>query len=616
MTENDLNIIVEKPSNASSEEISVALFGASTESCICNHEAFRKAIEHCAKNKIHKLIVPKGKYFFHSEGDNVQFHLHFKDLKDFIFDAQDSEFIFTTIKPFIKIENCERCIISNFTLDWYWEKEPLASIGRVINVHRYGDYFDCLFPFRTSVEEDMKIQIVTPFNSSSLTAGCSKGIEFRPYKNNFIIPLSSNNINDKMYNLVRELSNIINSVEKIGPNILRLYMTNTSWCREKIHKGQVYNFRHYEYHSPAVTFSGNNLTLENITIYSCPGHGFLGTGNLHHFHMKKCKIMKKPGTDRSISCTADGCHIGSSQGYFIMENCDFSYSGDDCLNIHDNSSMGIKQIDSQSIIVEKPIYFNKGDIIDFRNNDLSPIGFSSSIAQVEYIDAKCKLTFVDKLPDKLEDSTILFNKSYDSSNYIIRNNLFHRNRARGILIQSSNGIIEGNRFYNIQGAAIQIEAGAESRWSEGYGVRNVVFRNNLIESCDVNRWTMAIIYMGVYLPFGRTSYPIFSNITFEKNTITDCPRLAFFLSSCEDITLKNNVIINPNTEKNFGLRFGSSQQETPMYEEEYKGTIMASKASNIKIYDNKRIETVGTFDNGIYMSPEVVNYKIYNNAGF
>lgn len=66
-------------------------------------------------------------------------------------------------------------------------------------------------------------------------------------------------------------------------------------------------------------------------------------------------------------------------------------------------------------------------------------------------------------------------------------------------MQGSNGLVEDNIFENIQGAAIQIETGCESRWSEGHGVQNLILRRNVIRHCDLNAWQMAVLYMGVYL---------------------------------------------------------------------------------------------------------------------
>ena len=131
----------------------------------------------------------------------------------------------------------------------------------------------------------------------------------------------------------------------------------------------------------------------------------------------------------------------------------------------------------------------------------------------------CILTLDEPLPLELDEETIIFNRTFHTDYYVIRNCRFTNNRARGALLQGSHGLVENNLFENIQGAAIQIETGCENRWSEGQGVDDLLIRGNVIRHCDLNAWQMAVIYMGVYLPGGRTEYPIFTNIELCGNTI-------------------------------------------------------------------------------------------------
>ncbi|MGG7142630.1 right-handed parallel beta-helix repeat-containing protein [Clostridium nigeriense] len=622
---NDLeNIKVESPKNTNGIVVNILDFGATQERDKCNYEALKKAIEYCREIKASKLEIPKGKYYFNTSLDNGEAQIKLDGLSDITINGNGAEFIFSSDNKFISINSCTRLEIKNLFLDWNWDKEPLASLGRIINVAKDGSYFDCEFPSFKNIKDSFEIRIVGPFNPKEVKPGNKGALEFRPYKNNHVIESDDEKSNKDMEKLVRELSNIIKGMKKIQKNVMRFYTTDFIWTLDRIKKDQVYNFRHYEYESTAIYLTdSNNINLESITIYSCPGSGIVGRGKLHNFTINKCKVVRKPGTSRSITTSADCIHIGNSQGNFIIEDCEFSYAGDDCINIHDNTSMGVKIIGDKSIIAKRvdkernAIY--EGDILEFRNGDFSETGYSSKVKSVKYNEEEvtCTIELEDKAPENLNEKTIIFNRRYCTENYIIRNNKFHSNRARGVLIHGSNGIIEGNSFYKIQGAAIQIEAGAESRWAEGTGVNNVIFRNNFIESCDLNRWTMAVIYMGVYLPDGRCNYPMFNNIIFENNTIVDCPRLAFYLSSCSDIFILNNTIINPNTETFNGRVYGSSQSELPIYEEYYQGTIEIVKAKDVVVENNERIEYVDTYSNGIYFDKgNTSNITVKNNYGF
>jgi parallel beta-helix repeat protein len=130
--------------------------------------------------------------------------------------------------------------------------------------------------------------------------------------------------------------------------------------------------------------------------------------------------------------------------------------------------------------------FGADDLIELRNPDLSPLDFSSKLIDVSYDEQQfvCKLTFEDVLPEHLDENTVLFNRRFSTNHFIIRNNRFTNNRARGLLIHGSNGIVENNVFDSIQGAAIQIEAGCESRWSEGTGVSQLTIRHMHHDDCS------------------------------------------------------------------------------------------------------------------------------------
>ncbi len=622
---NDLdNIKVLAPENYEGISVNVLDFGATQEIDKCNYTAFKNAISYCKETGARELVIPKGKYYFNNFAENYEAHIVLDGLSDFVIDGRGSELIFSNESKFIYIKNCSKVEVKNLFLDWNWDKEPLASLGRVTKVSNDGNYFECEFPSFKNIQDTFEIKIVGPFNAKEVKPGCRGGLEFRPYKNTHIIEVDDTKSNEDMKKLVRELSNIITSMKKVDNNVMRLYTTDPIWTLDRIKKNQLYNFRHYEYESTAIYLIDiNNLNLNGITIYSCPGSGIVGRGNLHNFKIDNCKVVRRPGTSRSITTSADCIHIGNSQGNFIIENCEFSYAGDDCINIHDNTSMGVKVIGNTTIVagrVDKERNgISKGDLLEFRNGDFSETGYSSKVISAKYDEenVSCVIELEDPVPEHLNERTIVFNRRYCTKNYIIRNNKFHSNRARGILIHGSNGLIEGNSFYKIQGAAIQIEAGAESRWAEGTGVKNVIFRNNFIESCDLNRWTMAVVYMGVYLPDGRTDYPIFNNIIFENNTIVDCPRLALYLSSCSDIFVSNNTIINPNMESFNERTYGSSQNELPIYDEYYQGTIEIVKAKNVVIEDNERIEYIDTYSNGIYVdSNSTSNITVKNNFGF
>jgi parallel beta-helix repeat protein len=83
-----------------------------------------------------------------------------------------------------------------------------------------------------------------------------------------------------------------------------------------------------------------------------------------------------------------------------------------------------------------------------------------------------QINFTDKAP---QNATQIGDLARVSARFVIRNNTFSYNRARGILLESSFGLVEQNTFtgQTAQGIFVGVASG-----SEGPGVQNVIFRGN------------------------------------------------------------------------------------------------------------------------------------------
>ena len=212
-----------------------------------------------------------------------------------------------------------------------------------------------------------------------------------------------------------------------------------------------------------------------------------------------------------------------------LENCDFSQGADDCINFHDCSSYGKKN--SPKSIISRHNYGSDGAIIEFRKSDYSPTGFFSARSHAKKLpDGNYEIFFNSELPDVPRNNFILFDKTYDTRNIIVRDCYFHHNRARGILILARDVTIENCRFKHNEMGAIKIETGYTTNiWCEGFGVENVVIRNNIFDTSnplDVKTMGYARdIFIGTYLKRDpsreQTTYPILNNILFESNTFKD-----------------------------------------------------------------------------------------------
>lgn len=542
---------IDPPAPARDIGISVADFGADPEADD-NSAAFAAAIAHARTSGASRLTLPPGTYRFDTDDS-----LLFEDLTDLTIAGNGARLLFYhpgKRHALITLRNLERVRIHDLTIDWDWDRSALASVVKVDRTDPDGLYFDLRFltsdPARRIVAGS-----INPLNPDTLAAGVPDAQEFGMW--------------------------IIKEQEWVGPDLLRLwYRDEMPHAMEPRHVGRLYSARHYTYDMHAVHYMGlRHVAFENVAIHGAPGAGFVGADDSHHLHFLRCRVTRPPDSDRIISVTADHCMIRNALGYVKIEDCEFGWGGDDGINIHPANHMGIERVDAFTVLAKDVSWatpFAAGDVVEFRNSDLSPTGFTTQLVACERAEGRdVLLTLAQAAPSHVAEDSILFNHRWGTHSYIIRNCRFHHNRARGVLAQSRNGVIEGCTFEHTQGPAIQIECGSEERWSEGFGVQNLLIRNNRFINCNTNAWLpeahRPLIYISVYLPCGRTTFPIFDGITIEANRFETFPGAAVFASSMRNLTVRANAFAN-------ALPFA---REVP-----HSGAVYVERALDVCITDN------------------------------
>jgi hypothetical protein len=514
---------VDPPSNSNGPVLNLSDFGAVADGDAPpsagpdrNLTAFKAAIARCRETKASKLIVPQGVYRITSGATIV-----FEGLSDFIFDGNGSTFLFHQIKggAGIAISNCHRTIISNFNLDWDWQIDPLASVGRILKVAPDSSFFE--MHFATPAPLDPKRWItMNPLDEKLGVPGTGQEIGgFNPQK-----------------------------IVSIDPQTVRLWPSRP--VAPKV--GQLYLLRHYTFEKHGILmWSNTHLSLQNVTIFSFPGIGFIVGGDQDHFELLHCRITYPDNEHRCITTTGDGFHVDRSQGYIRMEDCDFGYMGDDCVNIHDNFHAGIRVVDAHTLIAEGIVDwrcpFAAGDVVEIRKGDFSPTGFQGKLlsSKPNYKTSETTLVFDRALPSHLGSDSILFNLRYGSRNCVIQNCYFHENRARGILCNTANWLIEGNHFFHNQFSAILLLADVGGSWKEGFGAQNVIIRNSQFESSNsIGASDGAVVGIEANNNDSPTPYPLLQNFLFENNLFKEMTGPAIQAASFKNLVIRQNKFIN------------------------------------------------------------------------
>lgn len=551
-TDNGINFEIKVPATKL-KEVSVAQFGMSSEKAD-NTEAWMLALDYCKRNPGCKLVVPNATYRFYS---GAEVDLTVSALNDTLIEGNGSTFIFrSTTSKWMAFANCNRVCIQNLNLDYDWSYRRLADVVRIKAVDPKNKTVDWEFIDCDTVSADMKMVDINKMVGDSLD---DMVVGDQEYKYTY---LNKAGITGKTV---------------VASNVLRVKYTSVLNMMEV---GEYYLLRHYDYGGNAFVLSGcSDFSFKSINIWSVPGMAYSVGGLTTRFQLVGCNVMIKPGSGRHISSTVDGLHIGSSSGYWRVENCRFTDLGDDCINVY-NSVSEINKIESSKTLVLRRGKAEVGDTLIFNTNEYIPLNFSAKVIIAETVGTNLTRVTLDKeIPSQVKTGGVVFNEKLNGGNYLIKNNTFGRNRARGTLFGCGNGMVEGNTYLNTQHGAILVIADIFESWCEGTGVNNLVIRNNTFKNCASSN-ANAVVDLAAKNAGVILTTPVFKNVTIKNNTFEGFPGYAVSVQSSSDIKVEANTFLNPNSN---ALALA------------HRGMILVKHAQNVSVINNKWV-------NSAYMS--------------
>lgn len=322
----------------------------------------------------------------------------------------------------------------------------------------------------------------------------------------------------------------------------------------------------------AFIWESENVTSQNVTVHYLHGFGWL-TQMSKNVSFLNCRFEPNKKGNTCVSY-ADLIHVSGAGGKINIENCYFSHAHDDPINIHGTFTRAEKKLSKNSLQL-KYVHpqqggfpqFHEGDEVVFYSRDtLSPLCGEEKIYTVTKVglpggdgnDLKSMtVEFNEELPDEImqkignEPKYVAENITY-TPEVTIRNCVFDHIPTRGILCTTRKKVlIENNRFDHIAMACIFI-SNDSSDWYESGPVRDVTIRNNefFIRESGQNEWKDApAVYVHPVTKGGKIpQVPVHKNITIENNTVHLFHDKAFVIESVENLTLKNNNILNENSD--------------------------------------------------------------------
>lgn len=508
---------------------------------------FADVVDEALRSGEKNINIPSGIYYMELKGGEP---LLLQGLSGVTINANGSEIITRKASQAIQVTDCENLVLKNFSIDcqplpftqgtivamdkerrMWWEVDimggyPLGSLMDVI-----PDRIQVFDPHTLTLRKNL----YTYWRGTFESVECVGGRRFRFTKKNFN-PDSNEQVGDY-------LTMTLESGSETRPHSIVLYRS------KKVH-------------------------LDNVTIWSGNCFGFFEDqceSNSYH----QCVIDRKMNDPqvtfpRLRAINADAFHSKAALVGPTVTNCIFRYHADDCIAINASfykvmtnkgntvdvvspvEQLKMKTGDTlrfvkyDGTIAGEAVLLNIEPITDFVQKDLDEVN-----AKYHFTVDKRKHTHVTRLTlDRkvtVDNGGVVSSLTRGGNGFILRNNIVGHTRARGILIKSSDGVIENNEVVGCELGGIVLAP--ELVWLEAGFSHNVNVENNRIVDCMFANSSygieqaaplcvVAITARDQVAPAGG-----FRNIKVRHNTIINSPEPAMIFTSINGGIVENNTVI-------------------------------------------------------------------------
>ena len=345
------------------------------------------------------------------------------------------------------------------------------------------------------------------------------------------------------------------TVEAIGGYVYRMKLHRDA----DIRVGDLLNMRHNaRIHAGIFSEKCSDITVENITFYSCGGLGCLSQF-CHNMTYRGVHFLADTTSGRRVSGGRDdGMHVTCNSGTVTITECCFHALMDDPINVHGCCVTSDEVVDERTLRCRYRhdqacgfLYWaEEGNEISFISRDsMETIGTACAESYMLEDHMTFLLRFDSPLPreilDKAKqgDALALDNLTHTAA-FTCTNNRFGSCRARGILVSTPRPVRISGNYFESSGSAILV-AGDSNYWFESGACHDVeISRNVFTDAClgSIYQFCDGVISICPVVPRPDADKPYHKNVRITDNVFdtVGAPVLAAF--SCEDLTFSGNRI--------------------------------------------------------------------------
>lgn len=494
--------------------VDVRDFGAAPDDGQDDTMAVQAALQAAREQGASRIVFPAGRYDFHVGANEAAPHVAIQadELADVTIAGEDAELILHGYLNCFVLHKCRNVTLQGFTIDC--AKMPFSQ-GDVVAV---GDnHVDVRVHDNYPVSGGEPVHAINDYDRETRRR----------------VPRGA------------DIYWSVDGTELIAPQTLRL---QTGW-RFNLEPGALVLLRHQVYsYNGFVIHECENTTVRDSIIYTVPGMGVTGSYS-RDITVERVKILRRPGTDRLVSATADGSHFGGCVGKVIVRDCEFEYQGDDAVNAKHGLYLTIlERIDDRTVRAKHNLDMHHppriGERLELRSaKTVVPFG----VARVAEVEAEAdgftyRIAFDEALPEDAQADALLgcFERNAE---FLIQNCIFRDNRARGLLIQVHGATVENCTFDGCTNGAIYLVSDTV-HFYECSPARDVTIRNNRFVNCNTQGSNEGVIgIFGWRSDWSELPQPgVFQNIRIENNRIEETDGAALYITGADGVEIVDNLI--------------------------------------------------------------------------
>ncbi len=498
-----------------------------------------------------------------------------EDQEDFTLQGNGSLFIMHGNMMALAVVNSKNVTLENFSWDFgvpTVSEMTVEEIGTTEDQKPYTDYLipEC-FPHQVTGNTLTWYSEKSPYTGEYYWT--QTGIHSPSYGIGAYQP--GGGMSRSYYTNVGPFENVVRIEEKDDTHIRIVYSSKSSGMQEMQQEGAVIQLaaNAHRQTAGAFTWESENITAKQVNVHYMHGFGWLIQMSRDVFYYD-CSIVPREGSGHMVTSFADGIHASGAAGQLVIENCNFSDTHDDPINLHGTFTRVEQRIDSHTLQL-KYIHnqqggfpqYHVGDEVAFFTRDTLESTDNETLYTVEEIVSNpgeqgndlrtMVIRFKEPLPENLMDKIgsqpkyVAENVTY-APEVTIRGCSFQNVPTRGILCTTRNKVlIEDNTFHAMTMATIYLSNDSDE-WYESGPIRDMTIRNNTFYIKTIGRtsWEYApAVYVHPVTRgggFPSADNPIHKNITIEGNTFYMDTDTVVKAESVENLTIRDNRILRYN----------------------------------------------------------------------